>query len=120
VTLDFIGCGFTPTAIALGCDTNGDAVADVLVPLKDIKAINGLLLQATIPALATTPGSAFPLVCCGGPTTIMLSRTISAGDDNVFGPFTQTITCSIDLGLRAPVVISATPSDGDCSLGQTC
>jgi hypothetical protein len=118
VTLDFIGCGFRPTAIALGCDTNGDAVPDVSIPLKDIKAINGLLIQATIPALATTPGSAFPLVCCGGLTTITLSRTVSAAEDNIFGPYTQTITCSIDLGVRAPVVISASPSDGDCSVGQ--
>lgn len=118
VTLDFVGCGFTPTSILLGCDTNGDAVPDFSIPLKNIEAINGLLLQATIPALATTPGSAFPLVCCGGQTTITLSRTITAGDDNAFGPFTQTITCSIDLGIRAPVVISATPSDGDCAVGQ--
>jgi len=118
VTLDFIGCGFTPTAITIGCDTNGDGVADAAIPLKNIKVINGLLLQATIPALPTTPGSAFPLVCCGGPSTITLSRTITAGDDNIFGPFTQTLTCSIDLGVRAPVVISATPSDGDCTVGQ--
>lgn len=118
VTLDFVGCGFTPTSVNLGCDTNGDAVPDISIPLKNIKAINGLLLQATIPALATTPGSAFPLVCCGGQTTITLSRTVTAGDDNIFGPFTQTLTCSIDLGIRAPVVISATPSDGDCAIGQ--
>ena len=118
VTLDFIGCGFTPTAIAIGCDTNGDAVPDISIPLKDIKVINRLLVQATIPSLATTPGSGFPLVCCGGQTTITLSRTITGGDDNVFGPFTQTIACPIDLGIRAPVVISATPSDGDCSTGQ--
>ena len=118
VTLDFVGCGFTPTAITLGCDTNGDGVPDISIPLKNIKAINGLLLQATIPALATTPGSAFPLVCCGGQTTITLTRTITAGDDNIFGPFTQTITCLIDLGIRAPVVISATPSEGDCAIGQ--
>lgn len=118
VTLDFIGCGFMPTAIALGCDTNGDAVPDISIPLKDIKVINGLLVQATLPALATTPGTAFPLVCCGGETTITLTRTVGAGDDNAFGPFIQTITCPIDLGIRAPVVISATPSDGNCALGQ--
>lgn len=118
VTLNFIGCGFMPTAIALGCDTNGDAVPDISIPLKDLKAINSILLQATIPSLATTPGSAFPLVCCGGQTTITLSRTVSSGDDNIFGPYTQTITCAIDLGIRAPVVISASPSDGDCSIGQ--
>lgn len=118
VTLDFVGCGFTPTTIALGCDTNADGVPDLSIPLKNIKVINPILFQATIPALAATPGTAFPLVCCGGMTTITLSRTVSAGDDNIFGPFTQTIVCSIDLGVRAPVVISATPSDADCSQGQ--
>lgn len=118
VTLDFVGCGFTPSSVNLGCDTNGDGVPDIAIPLKSIEVINRFLLQATIPALATTPGSAFPLVCCGGKTTITLSRTVTAGDDNIFGPFTQTITCSIDLGIRAPVVISATPSDGDCAVGQ--
>lgn len=118
VTLDFVGCGFTPTAVALGCDTNGDALPDISIALKNIEVINGLLFQATIPALASTPGTGFPLACCGGLTTISLTRTIGAGDDNIFGPFTQTITCSIDLGIRAPVVVSATPSDGDCALGQ--
>jgi len=117
VTLDFVGCGFTPSKVTLGCDTNGDGVSDISIPLTNIKEINGVLFQATIPALATTPGTAFPLVCCGGVTTITLSRTVSAGDDNVFGPFTQTIVCSIDLGIRAPVVISATPAEGDCVLG---
>ena len=118
VTLDFVGCSFTPTSVTLGCDTNGDGVPDISIPLKNIKEINGLLFQATIPALATTPGTAFPLVCCGGTTTMTLSRTVSAGDDNVFGPFTQTLVCSIDLGIRAPVLISATPAEGDCVLGQ--
>ena len=118
VTLDFIGCGFTPTSITIGCDTNGDGVPDIAIPLKDLKLINPLLLQATIPALTSTPGTAFPLACCGGEATITLTRTVGASDDNAFGPFTQTLTCSIDLGLRAPVVISATPSEGDCVLGQ--
>jgi len=118
VTLDFVGCGFMPSAVSLGCDTNGDGLSDVSIPLKDIKLINSLFFQATIPSLSTTPGTAFPLVCCGGMTTITLSRTISAGDDNVFGPFTQKIVCSIDLGIRAPVVISATPAEADCTLGQ--
>ena len=118
VTLDFVGCGFTPSSVSIACDTNGDGVSDLSIPLKNITFINGLLFQATIPALATTPGSPFPLVCCGGETTITLSRTVTAGDDNAFGTFTQTINCSIDLGIRAPVIISATPSDGDCANGQ--
>ncbi len=118
VTLDFIGCGFLPTSVTLGCDANGDGVSDLSIPLKNITLINGLFFQATIPALAATPGTAFPLACCGGVTTITLTRTVGAGDDNVFGQFTETITCPIDLGIRAPVVISATPLEGDCAQGQ--
>lgn len=118
VTLDFIGCGFLPTSVILSCDSNGDGVSDLSIPLKNITVINGLFFQATIPALATSPGTAFPLACCGGVTTIRLSRTVGAGDDNAFGEFTQTITCPINLGIRAPVVISATPLEVDCALGQ--
>lgn len=118
VTLDFIGCGFLPTSVVLSCDANGDGVSDLSIPLKDITIINGVFFQATIPSLASTPGTAFPLACCGGVASITLSRTVGAGDDNVFGPFTQTVTCAIDLGIRAPVVISASPSQGDCSIGQ--
>lgn len=118
VTLDFVGCGFTPTSVTLGCDTNGDGAPDIPIPLKNITVINSLLFQATIPALSTTPGTAFPLVCCGGNTTITLSRTIGPGDDNIFGSFTQTVVCSIDLGIRAPVVVSVTPAEGDCVAGQ--
>lgn len=118
VTLDFIGCGFLPTSVILSCDSNGDGVSDLSIPLKNITVINGLFFQATIPALAASPGTAFPLACCGGMTIIRLSRTVGAGDDNAFGEFTQTITCPINLGIRAPVVISATPLEVDCSLGQ--
>lgn len=118
VTLDFIGCEFLPTSVVIGCDTNGDGVSDLTIPLKNITLINRLFFQATIPALASSPGTAFPLACCGGVTSITMTRTVGAGDDNVFGPFTLTLTCPIDLGIRAPVVISATPSEGDCALGQ--
>jgi len=118
VTLDFIGCEFPPTSVTLGCDTNGDGVSDLTIPLKNITIINRLFFQATIPALASSPGTGFPLACCGGVAGITLTRNVGAGDDNVFGPFTETLTCSIDLGIRAPVVISATPSEGDCALGQ--
>jgi len=118
VTLDFVGCGFTPTSITLNCDSNGDGVAELLIDLKDITVVNRLLLQATLPSLATTPGTAFPLACCGGAASITMTRVFNASDDNVFGPFTQSITCPVDLGIRAPVVISVSPSEGDCALGQ--
>lgn len=118
VTLDVIGCTFTPTSIEIGCDTNGDGISDLSIPLRNITIVSRFLLQATIPSLATTPGTAFPLACCGGVTTITLKRSVSGGDDNIFGPFTQILTCPIDLGIRAPVVISAAPGDGDCAQGQ--
>jgi hypothetical protein len=116
VTLDFVQCGFTPTTISITCDTNGDGVPELMIPLKNIKVINRLLVQATLPALSPQlPGSPFPLACCGGKASLVLSRHITAGDDNIFGPFTQTQTCEIDLGVRAPVLISVSPSEGDCS-----
>ena len=119
VTLDFVSCGFTPTKIEIICDANADGVPELIIPLKNITVVNSLLVRATIPALSPQlPGTAFPLACCGGVANIILSRTITAGDDNVFGPFTQTQTCQIDLGIRAPVVISASPSDGDCAVAQ--
>jgi hypothetical protein len=34
----------------------------------------------------------------------------------VFGPFTRTTTCSLNLGTRAPIVFSVTPSSGPCGI----
>lgn len=119
VKLDFVGCGFMPTTITLLCDTNGDGTPELMIPLAGVTLVNRLLVQATLPALpAQLPGTAFPLACCGGTANITLSRTLSPGDDNIFGPVIQTQTCQIELGLRVPVVISATPSDADCSRPQ--
>ena len=119
VTLDFVSCGFTPTKIEIICDANADGVPELIIPLKNITIVNRLLLQATIPALSPQlPGTPFPLACCGGIANIILSRTVTGGDDNSFGPFTQTQTCQIDLGIRAPVVVSASPSEGDCAVAQ--
>src|SRR5262249_33090244 len=56
VTLDFVGCGFTPTSITIACDANGDGISDLSIPLKNITVVNRLLLQATIPVLTSTPG----------------------------------------------------------------
>jgi hypothetical protein len=50
--------------------------------------------------------------------SLTLTTTFSAGDNNIFGPFTRSTVCSLDLGLRAPVIISVTPSEGDCAVGQ--
>jgi hypothetical protein len=119
VTLNFVGCGFMPNEITISCDTNGDGVAEAVIPLKNITLVNGNLVQATLVPLAPhLSGTPFPLTCCGGIAKLTLTRRVGAGDDNIFGDYTRSITCNIDLGQRAPVVISATPSDGECAVPQ--
>jgi hypothetical protein len=119
VTLNFVGCGFMPTEITISCDTNGDGMSDAVIPLNNITQVNSNLVQATLAPLAPhLPGTPFPLTCCGGVAKLTLTRRVGAGDDNIFGDYTRSITCNIDLGQRAPVVISATPSDGDCAVAQ--
>jgi hypothetical protein len=46
---------------------------------------------------------------------LIVTTTFTAGDNNIFGPFTRTVTCPLALGTRAPVVFSATPADGTCN-----
>jgi len=119
VNLNIVGCLFPPQTGKITCDTNGDGVPELMIPLADVTTVNGLLVQATIPALSPDlPGTPFPLSCCGGLASLTLSRTVLASPDNIFGEFTQSITCPIELGERAPVVISASPSTGSCSTGQ--
>ena len=119
VNLNIVGCSFRPQNGKVTCDTNGDGVPELMIPLTNVTSVNGLLVQATIPALSPDlPGTPFPLSCCGGLASLTLSRTVLASPDNIFGEFTQSITCPIELGERAPVVISASPSTGSCSIGQ--
>ena len=111
VKLRIVGCLFSPTEISIACDANGDGVAELIIPLKNVTLVNGLLVEATLPALEPQlPGTAFPLACCGGIASITLTRRVGSGDDNAFGPFVESQTCPIDLG-KEPVVISATPRD---------
>jgi hypothetical protein len=115
VKLNLVGCGFLPTTITLSCDTNGDGVPDSSVKLTNVNAVDANLVQGTLStAVSGVPGSPFPLACCGGFVTLTLQLTVSAGDNNIFGPFTETQTCTIDVGRRAPVVNSVSPSQGDC------
>jgi hypothetical protein len=147
VNLSLIGCGFLPnettiicqgfqtetgvplqragktvtTAATLTCDTNGDGTAEAVIVLTNVTPVNCNLVRATIPVSATFgPNSTtgFPGACCGGVSTILVTTTFTVGDNNVFGAFTRTTTCTLALGTRAPVVISVTPSSGNCGVLQ--
>ena len=142
VQLNLVGCGFFPnevtiicqgfqaetgiplqrpgktvtTAATLACDTNGDGIAgsDGGVDERDAGELQ--------PGESDDPddGDVWAKLEHGVPgeraaeelATITVTTTFSAGDNNVFGPFTRTTTCSLALGTRAPVVISVTPSSG--------
>jgi hypothetical protein len=142
VQLNLVGCGFYPnevtticqgfqtetgiplqrpgktvtTAATLTCDTNGDGTAEAVIVLTSVTPVNCNLVRATIPVLASRPGTGFADACCGGVATINLTTTFTVGDNNVFGAFTRTASCTLALGTRAPVVFSVTPSDGNCAL----
>jgi len=146
VQLNFVGCFFIPnevtticqgfanetgvplqrpgktvtSALALGCDTNGDGLVDTVTALTGVTPVNINLVRGTLSAPGQTGfiGTAFPLSCCGGLANLTLTTTFTAGDNNIFGAFALTTTCVIDLGVRAPVVISVTPSEGDCGTPQ--
>jgi len=144
VQLNLVGCGFYPnevtticqgfqtetgiplqrpgktvtTAATLACDTNGDGTPEAVIALTSVTPVNCNLVRATASPLSSMPGTAFPDTCCGGQSTITVTTTFTAGDNNVFGAFTRTTTCSLALGTRAPVVYSVTPSDGNCANAQ--
>jgi hypothetical protein len=145
VTLNFVGCGFranestiicqgfedetgvplqrpgktVSTAITLSCDTTGGG-APTTIALTSVTPVSANLVRGTLSPLtgAGLPGTPFPLTCCGGTGTFTIVTTFTAGDNNRFGTFTRTTSCSTDLGVRAPVVISASPSSGDCGVPQ--
>lgn len=146
VQLNFLGCFFIPNEVtvicqgfgfetgvplqrpgktvtntlALVCDTNGDGLPDTTAPLTNVSPVNINLVRGTLPAPGQsifTSGS-FPLSCCGGLANLTLTTTFTSGDNNIFGAFALTSTCVIDLGVRAPVIISVTPSGGDCTVAQ--
>jgi len=147
VQLNLVGCGFFPnevtticqgftsetgiplqrpgktvtTAATLSCDTNGDGIPEATLVLGTVTPVSCNLVRATLNVSGTFgPGStsAFPAACCGGTATIVVTTTFTAGDNNVFGPFTRTSVCTLALGVRAPVVISVTPSSGPCGILQ--
>jgi hypothetical protein len=113
-------------SLTLVCDTDGDGVPDLAIPLTNVTPINQNLVRGTLATGQVTgnsnlpsPGSAFPFACCGGLANLTLTTTFTAGDNNQFGLFSLTTTCVIDIGNRAPVVISATPTGPfDCAAPQ--
>jgi hypothetical protein len=119
VPLYILGCGFAANAAVITCDTNGDGIPELQIRLKDVRVVNGNLIYAVIPALSPQlPGTAFPLACCGGIASLTLIQQVGAGDNNIFGEYTLKATCPIELGARAPVILSVVPSGGDCAIGQ--
>jgi hypothetical protein len=147
VQLNLVGCGFLPnettvicqgfqsetgvplqrpgktvsTAATLACDTNGDGIVDTTVALTSVTPVSCNLVRATVPTSASfgaTSTSGFPAACCGGPAVVTVTTTFTAGDNNIFGAFTRTSVCALNLGIRAPVVISVTPSSGNCAVTQ--
>jgi hypothetical protein len=119
VPLYVLGCGFSANAAVITCDTNGDGIPELQIPLKDVRVVNGNLIHAIIPALSPQlPGTAFPLACCGDTASLTLIKHVGAGDDNIFGEYTLKATCPIELGMRAPVILSAVASSGDCAIGH--
>ncbi|MGH9828424.1 MAG: hypothetical protein ACREDR_34800, partial [Blastocatellia bacterium] len=113
------------SAMVFGCDTNGDGVPDLFVSLTNVTPVSANVVQGTFATLTPQlPGTAFPLACCGGFGTLTTTTTFTAGNNNIFnvlstGGFTRSMTCALDVGQRAPVVISASPAGPlDCGTPQ--
>lgn len=116
VTLNIVGCLFLPNEVTLLCDTDADGVPELTIPLTSITPVNRLLVQATLkPRADQLPGTAFPLACCGRIAVLELVRAFEVDGQKII---IQRISTEIDLGQRAPVVLSVTPSGGDCSASQ--
>jgi hypothetical protein len=105
-------------AVTFALDANGDGIPEATVALTNVTVINRNLVRGTLAPLASLPGTPFPLPACGGVGTATLTHTFSAGDNNNLGAFTRTAVGTLDTGRRAPVVLSVTPVEGNCSLQQ--
>jgi hypothetical protein len=98
-------------------------VPEAVIALTGVTPLNCNLVRGTIspPGVSAgivLTGSGFPATCCGGIASLTVTTTFTAVDNNIFGPFTRTTVCSLDLGVRAPIVFSVTPSDGSCAVLQ--
>jgi hypothetical protein len=117
VRLNVVGCGFLPDAAVLSCDSDGNGTPDLPIQLTDITLVNPLLFRVTIPSHPSLRGTPFPLSCCGGIARLTFSKTVAPGDE-ITAPFILKTHVNIDLGLRAPVILSVTPSTADCATPQ--
>lgn len=138
VTLNIVGFGFYPNETTIVCsgdpaqrpgktvttagtfsvDNNGDGIADATVTLTNVTVVNRNLVRATLATIPGAPGTAFPFTASGGLAKTSLTTTFTAGDNNVFGPFSRLAETSLAPGTRAPVVESINATTGDCSASQ--
>ncbi len=113
VRLNIVNLNFIPTEIILSCDSNGDGVDDRTTALTNLEVVTPQHVRATLNPLAPAlPGTAFPIACCGGLMNLTMSRRDEAG---------QTLTsqtCAIEVGLRAPTVVSVAPLVGSFHVEQ--
>src|SRR5882724_6138432 len=108
------------TSLSLGIDNNGDSIIDVTIPLTNVVPMGPNLIKGTLATVTGLPGTAFPLTACGPNAVLSVNTTFTAGDNNAFGPFTSNGTSStFSIGSRAPVVLTAVPTGGECSVSQT-
>jgi hypothetical protein len=108
------------TAMTLALDNNGDSIPEATVALTNITPVNANLVRGTLAPLtgAGLPGTAFPLVATGPFGTLNVTTTFTAGDNNAFGPISRTSSSALNVGNRAPVVLTATSNTLDCSAPQ--
>ncbi len=114
------------TAVEAVCevDVKGDGTTEVPIVLANVVPVSKNLITASFPTVsfgsagAAATSTAFPLGCCGGVVEVIVTTTFTDGDNNVFGDFTRTSVCAVNLGVRAPVVLSASPSSGNCAVPQ--
>lgn len=108
------------TAISLSCDVNGDSIFESVVILGTVTPVSKNLVRGTLLRRTSSgfPGTAFPLACAGGNGVLTITTTFTAGDNNVFGPFTRTSTFPVALGFRAPVVLGVSPVSGSANTLQ--
>ena len=100
VTLDFVGCGFTPSSITIACDIWRRRLG-YCNPSHKYQGDQRIPPSSYNPCARNNTGKRVPPRLLWRPNNDHDVSNHHSGDDNIFGPFTQTINCSIDLGLGA-------------------